>query len=185
MKDEFDKIIVRKNSGSRKWDAVDEIFGEPDILPMWIADMDFRVAKPITEAIAARTRHEIYGYSLEEDSLKQSIVNRLASKFNWQIDKSWLIFSTGVVHALNMIVMAFTKPGDGVILQPPVYYPFFSAIKNNGCNVIENPLLQSSGKYFMDLKGLAAAFEPDDSGFKAQPSRAIGRTAKNSKHSIR
>lgn len=172
MKNEFDKIISRKNSGSRKWDAVDDIFGDPDILPMWIADMDFPVAKPITEAIVARTRHDIYGYSVEEDSLKQSVVNRLASKFNWKIDKSWLIFSTGVVHALNMIVMAFTKPGDGVILQPPVYYPFFSAIKDNGCSVIENPLLQSGGKYFMDFKGLAAAFDPDDSGFKAQPSRA-------------
>ena len=172
MKNGFDKIISRKNSGSRKWDAVDDIFDDPDILPMWIADMDFPVAKPITEAIVARTRHDIYGYSVEEDSLKQSVVNRLASKFNWKIDKSWLIFSTGVVHALNMIIMAFTKPGDGVILQPPVYYPFFSAIKNNGCSVIENPLLQSGGKYFMDFKGLAAVFDPDHSGFKTQPSRA-------------
>jgi len=82
------------------------------------------------------------------------------------------VFSTGVVHALHMIIMAFTKAGDGVVLQPPVYYPFFSAVKSNGCKVIENRLLENDGFYTMDLGGLAQAFRPDNSGLRPEPSRA-------------
>ena len=172
MKNPFDRKINRKQSGSLKWDDAPEIFGNSDVLPLWVADMDFEIAKPITEAIIKRTEHAVYGYSVEADSLKQAVVDRISSKFNWHIEKDWLVFSTGIVHALHMIVMAFTKPGDGVVLQPPVYYPFFSAITNNGCNVIENPLVNRNGEYQMDIGGLSAAFRPDHSGLRPKPSRA-------------
>ena len=172
MKNTFNLNISREKSGSLKWDAVGQIFGAADILPMWVADMDFEIAQPITEAIVRRAKHAVYGYPIETDSLKQAVVDRVLTKFNWQIEKDWLVFSTGIVHALHMIVMAFTKPGDGVVLQPPVYYPFFSAISNNGCRVIENPLVNRRGAYQMDIRGLSTVFQPDCSGLKPQPSRA-------------
>jgi cystathionine beta-lyase len=168
----FDTLIDRYGSGSAKWDGAPVIFGEADILPMWVADMDFEVAKPITEAILKRAKHPIYGYETESDSLKQAVVERLYAKFNWRVEKQWLVFSTGVVHALHMIIMAFTKPGDGVILQPPVYYPFFSAITHNGCSMIENQLIIQNGTYAMDFEGLSEAFRPDCSGLRPEPSRA-------------
>ena len=139
---------------------------------MWVADMDFEVAKPITEAIIERAKHPLYGYETESDSLKQAVVDRLYAKFNWRVEKHWLVFSTGVVHALHMVIMAFTKPGDGVIVQPPVYYPFFSAITHNGCSVIENQLIVQNGAYVMDFEGLKDAFRPDFSGLRPEPSRA-------------
>ncbi len=172
MNSSFDKPIDRMNSGSMKWDAAAQIFGQHDILPLWVADMDFAIAQPITEAIVKRAEHAIYGYPAETESLKQAVVDRIGAKFNWRIEKNWLVFSTGIVHALHMIVMAFTRPGDGVILQPPVYYPFFSAITNNGCTVIENPLVNREGIYRMDFHGLRAAFKPDNSGLRPRPSRA-------------
>ncbi len=168
----FDRVIDRIGSGSAKWDGAPVIFGESDILPMWVADMDFPVAEPITEAIVKRSQHPIYGYETESDSVKQAVVDRLYEKFNWRVEKQWLVFSTGVVHALHMIIMAFTKPGDGVILQPPVYYPFFSAITHNGCSVIENQLIVQDGSYTMDFEGLSNAFRPDHSGLRPEPSRA-------------
>lgn len=168
----FDRNVDRLGSGSVKWDGAPVIFGEPDILPMWVADMDFEVAKPITEAINRQAAHGIYGYPMESDSLKESVVDRIRDKFGWQIEKEWLVFTTGIVHALHMLIMAYTRPGDGVILQPPVYYPFFSAITNNGCSVVENQLVERDGRYSMDYEGLKACFAPDLSGFGAKPSRA-------------
>ena len=168
----FDKLIDRIGSSSAKWDGAPVIFGEADILPMWVADMDFEVAEPITRAIIKRAGHPIYGYETESDSVRQAVVDRLREKFDWRVEKQWLVFSTGVVHALHMIIMAFTKPGDGVILQPPVYYPFFSAITNNGCSVIENQLVLRDGRYTMDFDGLNDAFRPDYSGLRPEPSRA-------------
>ncbi len=168
----FDEEINRIGSNSSKWDGAPVIFGESDVLPMWVADMDFAVADPITEAINKRAAHPIYGYEKESDSVKQAVVDRLYEKFNWRVEKQWLIFSAGVVHALHMIIMAFTKPGDGVILQPPVYYPFFSAITHNGCKVIENQLFLSAAGYSMDLTGLGNSFRPTYSGLRPEPSRA-------------
>lgn len=168
----FDKLIDRIGSDSAKWDGAPVIFGEADILPMWVADMDFAVAEPITQAILKRAAHPIYGYEIESDSVRQAVVDRLYQKFNWRVEKQWLVFSTGVVHALHMIIMAFTKPGDGVILQPPVYYPFFSAITHNGCAVIENQLALQDGGYVMDFEGLKNGFRPNFSGLRPEPSRA-------------
>ena len=168
----FDTIIERRGSCSVKWDAAPQIFGELDILPMWVADMDFPVAEPITRAIVNQAEHGIYGYALEDQSLKQSVVDRVWEKFGWRIEQEWLVFSTGIVHALHMIIKAFTRPGDGVVIQPPVYYPFFSAITSNGCSVIENPLLERDGRYTMDLGQLDRCFRPDHTGLVPRPSRA-------------
>jgi len=171
-KSHFDRGIDRMGSNSAQWDGAPAIFGTKDILPMWVADMDFEVAPPITDAIIERAAHGVYGYTLEGASLKQAVVERMQDKFGWKVDRSWLVFSTGIVHALHMLIKAFTSPGDGVILQPPVYYPFFSAITNNGCSVIENPLLEHHGNYLIDFAGLERCFKPDYSGLRPAPSRA-------------
>lgn len=168
----FNKEIDRVGSGSAKWDAAPAIFGEKDILPMWVADMDFQVAAPISQAIVRQAEHAIYGYPAESETLRQSVVDRMRAKFDWEIKEDWLVFSTGIVHALHMIIKAFTTPGDGVVIQPPVYYPFYSAITNNGCAVIENQLLENNGDYFMDFAGLENCFQPDLGGFGPKPSRA-------------
>jgi cysteine-S-conjugate beta-lyase len=168
----FDREIERVGSGSAKWDAAPAIFGESEVLPMWVADMDFQVAEPISQAIKRQAEHGIFGYPAESATLRQTVVDRLQAKFNWSVEKDWLVFSTGIVHALHMIIKAFTTAGDGVVIQPPVYYPFFSAITNNGCAVIENQLVEKDGEYFMDFPGLKKCFQPDCSGFGPKPSRA-------------
>lgn len=172
MNSQFDRVIERRESGSVKWDHAPAIFGEKDILPMWIADMDFAVAEPISQAIVRRSRHPIYGYHTVPESLKQAVVDRLEQKFGWQVKKEWLLFSAGVVHTLYNVIMAFTRPGDGVIIQPPVYYPFFSAVSGNGCRVIENQLVEDKGRYRMDCEGLKTCFLPDRSGLRPRPSKA-------------
>ncbi len=172
MNSQFDDLIERRESDSVKWDQAPVIFGEKDILPMWIADMDFAVAEPISAAIVRRSRHPVYGYQTVPDSLKEAVVDRLKRMFDWQVKKEWLVFSAGVVHALYNVIMAFTKPGDGVIIQPPVYYPFFSAVSGNGCSVIENQLVEKNGRYRMDYEGLKRCFLPDHSGLRPRPSKA-------------
>jgi cysteine-S-conjugate beta-lyase len=172
MNSQFNKVIERRQSGSVKWDQAPLIFGEQDILPMWIADMDFAVAEPISEAIVRRSRHPVYGYHTVPDSLKEAVVDRLERKFGWQVKKEWLIFSAGVVHTLYHVIMAFTRPGDGVVIQPPVYYPFFSAVSGNGCRVIENQLIEDKGRYRMNHEALETCFLPDRTGLRPRPSKA-------------
>ncbi len=172
MNSQFDKLVERRHSGSVKWDHAPVIFGEEDIIPMWIADMDFAVAEPISEAIVRRSRHPLYGYHTVPESLKQAVVDRLERKFRWQVKKEWLLFSAGVVHTLYHVIMAFTRPGDGVIIQPPVYYPFFSAVSGNGCRVIENQLVEAKGRYRMNHEALKTCFLPDRTGLRPRPSRA-------------
>jgi len=172
MNSQFDNLIERRQTGSVKWDHAPAIFGEKDIIPMWIADMDFAVAEPISEAIVSRSRHPVYGYQTVPDSLKEAVIERLERIFAWPVKKEWLVFSAGVVHALYNVIMAFTKPGDGVIIQPPVYYPFFSAISGNGCSVIENQLVEDNGRYRMDYEALKTCFLPDCSGLRPRPRKA-------------
>ncbi len=170
MEYDFNKTINRKNTASLKWDAVKEVFGSEDILPMWVADMDFPVAKPIIDAIKKRLKHPIFGYTKPWDSLLDSIVKRLDRKFGWKIKPEWIVFTPGVVPAISTALKAFTHPGDNVVLQGPVYYPFWQAIKENGCHISNNKLLLKNGKYVMDYEDLAEKFKPEKIMFP-QPTR--------------
>lgn len=154
MKYDFDRIIERHNTGSAKWDCVEAVFGTKDVLPMWVADMDFPVAAPITAALRKRTEHDIYGYSQASPSVIEAVVNRMKRKYDWKVDPEWVVFTPGVVPALNAAVKAFTRPGDEVILQGPVYHPFWSAITANGCRVANNELKLTGGRYEIDFKDL-------------------------------
>jgi cystathionine beta-lyase len=158
MKYDFDRVIDRRNTDCAKWDSVREVFGSSDILPMWVADMDFPIARPITEALRERIEHEVYGYTRPSASLCEAVVNRMWQRYHWKIEPEWIVFTPGVVPALNVTVRAFTRPGDEVILQSPVYYPFWAAVTNSGCRVASNELKLINGHYEIDFADLASKF---------------------------
>ena len=154
MQYNFDKIINRDRTASVKFDLRKEVFGKADILPMWVADMDFETPGFVIEALKKRLDHPVLGYSYRPDSYYQSIINWVKRRHRWTIKKEWISFSPGIVPAINMAIMAYTEPGDKIIVQPPVYHPFFAAIKNNRRVQVENPLKLQKGRYFMDFEDL-------------------------------
>ena len=160
MKYDFDQVCSRQNTDCSKWDYVKAIFGSEDVIPMWVADMDFPTARPIVEALEKRAKHEFYGYTHPGPGLTKAIVERLWKKFGWEIDPEWVVFTPGVISALSTAVRSLTHPGDEVILQEPVYYPFFPIVKQNGCQVVTNQLRLSNGHYVMDFADLESKFYP-------------------------
>jgi cystathionine beta-lyase len=154
MRYNFDEPVDRTNTNSIKYDGRSMFFGKADLLPLWVADMDFRTPDFIVEAIRKRAEHEIFGYTFRGESYNQAILNWLKRRHNWTIKPEWISFSPGVVAGLTLAIEAFSKPGDGVILQPPVYFPFFDSIKGTGREMIENPLRLENGRYYFDLEDL-------------------------------
>lgn len=154
MSFDFDQVKERKNTNSVKWDATENLFGEKDLLPMWVADMDFQSPDAVTNAIVNRAKHGIFGYTLTPDTTYEALIQWINTRHKWQLQKDWIVFTPGVVPSLNMIVRAFTNKGDKVLVQPPVYYPFFKTITQNDRNLVENPLLLIEGKYEMDFDDL-------------------------------
>ena len=150
MKYDFDEIIPRRGTNSYKWDSA----GDADILPMWVADMDFRTAPPVVEALRKRVEHGIFGYVRVPDAYYAAVTNWFARRHDWQIEKEWIIYTTGVVPALSAVIKALTAPGDKVMVQTPVYNCFFSSIRNNGCGMIANPLIYRNGTYQIDFADL-------------------------------
>ncbi len=172
MKYDFDRVVERRGSNSNKWDGAETVFGEKGVLPMWVADMDFQVAEPITRAIMERAEHAIYGYTPSCPSYVEAVVERMKRKYNWKIHPEWVVFTPGVVPALNAAVRAFSRPGDDVVLQGPVYFPFWQTVKNCGCTVLDNRLIFSRGRYRMDYEDLEKKFGPRDTGMSPVPGRA-------------
>ena len=125
----FDQTVDRRGSGSVKWDC-EEARGA---IPMWVADMDFRAATPIIEALSRRVSHGVFGYTQVPDAYYEAIIHWFARRHSWHIDREWIIYTSGVVPALSAVVKALAQPGDKVIIQTPVYNCFFSSIRNNGC----------------------------------------------------
>jgi len=154
MKYNFDEIINRQNTNCVKYDLNQEIFGTNDILPMWVADMDFKTPDFIIDAVKERAEHPVYGYTFRPDSYYQSIIDWVKRRNNWNIDKEWIGFCPGIVPAVNMAVMAFSNPGDKIIVQPPVYFPFFNAVELNGRRLVYNQLQLKNGRYGFDLEDL-------------------------------
>jgi len=160
MKYDFDRVMVARSSDSLKWGKVECMFGGKNVLPMWIADMDFPVASPITEALKTRIEYEIYGYTFPSLSLIEAVVDRMQRNYDWKIKPEWVVFTPGVTPALHAAVKAFACPGDDVIVQEPVYYPFFPAIRNNGCHIANNQLRLTNGHYEIDFDELEGKFNP-------------------------
>lgn len=171
----FDKIVSREHTSNVKYDLRKQYFGQADVLPMWVADMDFETPDFICKAIQKRAAHPIYGYSYRNDDYVNSIISWQKRRFNWEIEKEWLLFCPGVVPALNYAVMAFTSPGDKVIVQPPVYFPFFSAINNHGRVQLDNQLVYSEGRYTIDFDDLAIKAKEAKMMFFCSPHNPVGR----------
>lgn len=156
---DFDRPVDRSGTSSAKWGNRMSLFGREDVLPMWVADMDLPSPAPVTRALLERAAHPIYGYTSPPSSLLSAIVDWHARQYGWQIERDWIVFSSGVVSGLHTAVRALAHPGDEVVVQPPVYYPFSRAIRNSGCQVVTNPLqLEGGGGYRMDLDGLRRLF---------------------------
>ncbi|WCK55557.1 pyridoxal phosphate-dependent aminotransferase [Aneurinibacillus sp. Ricciae_BoGa-3] len=161
MEYNFDEVIVRTGFNSLKWDDAERLFGDKAVLPMWVADMDFKVATPIIDAIKERAEHGIFGYATRSDSYYQAVCDWLAKRHNWPIEKDWVVFSPGVVPALRLILDTFTNPGDKIVVQTPVYTPMFQMIKDNGRFVVENPLVYDPANrhYSMDIEDLRSKID--------------------------
>ena len=154
MKYDFDKEIDRYNTNSYKWDEAENLFGEKDILPMWTADMDFRSATTIIDAIKLRTEHGVFGYTIKTEAYNEAVAGWMKRRHNWNVEQDWICFSPGIAPALSFIVQAFTQPKDKIIIQPPVYNPFSLVVEKNERELVYNPLKFENGKYVMDFNDL-------------------------------
>lgn len=142
----FDEIVNRRGTNCVKWD----VENEDGIIPMWVADMDFPAAPAIRKAVEARAKHGVYGYTIVPDSYYRAITSWFKRRHGWTIDREWIIYTTGVIPAISAAIKALTMPGEQVLIQTPVYNCFFSSIKNQGCQILENPLKRNGNSYVVD-----------------------------------
>ncbi len=164
----FDEEIERTGTHSIKWEFLFEghklVFGDhaqakhgrDRLLPMWVADMDFRCPPAVIEALTERVAHGIFGYAMPSDSYYEAVIDWMARRYGVVVEREWLVLTPGVVPALNMLVETLIAPGDKVLVQRPVYYPFFAAIENNGGEIVSNTLVLENGRYTIDFDDLAA-----------------------------
>ncbi len=148
----FDELVDRRGTNSYKWDSAPG----GDVLPMWVADMDFRAAPPIIDALRRRVEHGVFGYVKVPGEYYDAVAGWFARRHGWHIERDWIMYTSGVVPAVSVVVKALCSPGDRVILQTPVYNCFFSSVRNNGCEVLENPLRNDHGRFTIDYDDLEA-----------------------------
>ncbi|CUH95974.1 Cystathionine beta-lyase PatB [Propionispora sp. 2/2-37] len=154
MQYNFDTVVDRSNNFAAKYDEVGRKFGRDDLIPLWVADMDFKTAEPVIEAIRQRAEQGIFGYTSRPESYFEVAGQWLKKRHGWDVDPGLMIHSPGVVPSLSMLIRYFTDPGDKIIIQPPVYYPFFDVVRSNDRVLVENPLKVADGQYVMDYEHL-------------------------------
>lgn len=155
----FDENAIREGTNSIKYDLRREIFGEGNVIPMWVADMDFNTPDFLIKALRERLNHPIYGYSFRPKEYFSSISDWMKTRHDWTVAEEWICFSPGIVPALNFCTLAFTEPGDSIIVQPPVYFPFFSAAEAHDRKLIYNRLKEENGTWVMDYDSLIAEID--------------------------
>ncbi len=162
---DFDEGLDRIGTGCAKWDFIDEYFGRDDVLPMWVADSDWKTCDAIIEALKDRVEHGAFGYGKPGKEHDEAVVNWVERRYDWEIDPEWIVYTNGITPSLSVSVRTFTDLGDGVVLQPPVYYPFFSVVENGGGRVIKNELKYDDDKnrYSIDFEDLEEKFKICDS----------------------
>lgn len=148
----FDEIIDRRNTDCLKYDFAVERGKPADVLPLWVADMDFRTAPHIIEKAVADASLGIYGYTESKDDYFQAVANWYRTYFDWNVEKKWLVKTPGIVFAIGLAIKALTKEGDGVMIQQPVYYPFSEVIKDNDRKLVNNALVLRNGHYEIDFE---------------------------------
>ncbi len=174
----FDQPVAREHTQSLKYDGRVATFGTDDVLPMWVADMDFAVPEAITKALQTRTDHPVFGYSMAPESLYQALIDWLLRTHDWQVKREWIVLTPGVVPSLNLTVAALTAEQAGVIVQPPVYFPFFSAVTNQNRRLIENQLvLKDDGDptYQVDMAQLEEYAKDAELMLLCSPHNPVGR----------
>jgi cystathionine beta-lyase len=189
MQYDFDQEISRKGTNSAKWgmissgealsewETTDAFFGEDRILPLWVADMDFRSPQPVIDALVQRAQHGIFGYTYQDDAYFEAVVDWMRRRQGWEIQPEWIVTTPGVVTGIKLIVHAFVQPGDKVIIQPPVYYPFFEAACCSGGELETNPLVYDGERYRMDFEDLEAKVANPKAKFLilCHPHNPVGR----------
>ena len=175
MKYNFDKTIDRSNTSCVKYDLRQTIFGKEDVIPMWVADMDFETPDFIREAVAQRAAHPIYGYTFRNDDYFDSIISWMKSHHDWNIKKKEILFCPGVVPAVNIAVSVFTKPGDKIIVQQPIYAPIYRAVIDHGRTLINNQLFPEGDKYVFDFDLLEEQAKDARMLILCNPHNPIGR----------
>ncbi|HNY67338.1 MAG TPA: PatB family C-S lyase [Bacillota bacterium] len=174
---EFDKVLDRRNTNCEKWDNLMEVFGREDVVSLWVADMDFASPPEVVEALAERAQHPTYGYTFPSQSLREAAVGWISRRHGWEIDPEWIVITPGVVPGLAISVLAYTQPGDGVVVQSPVYPPFFRVVESNGRRLLNNELrMGPDGRYAIDWDDLQAKL---DDGARlvllCSPANPVGR----------
>ncbi len=160
MKYDFDKIIDRRGTGALKYDVLEERYGDADLLPLWVADMDFETPQFITEALRKRLDHSLYGYTVEPAEYWPTVMRWIADRHGWNVEREWLTYIPGIVKGIGMAIIVFVKPDEKVIIQPPVYHPFRLTPEGNGREVVNNPLIENpDGSYSMDLDHLESVID--------------------------
>ncbi|MFO8110202.1 MAG: MalY/PatB family protein [Thermoplasmata archaeon] len=158
----FDEGLDRKGTCCAKWDRLEEYFGRDDVLPMWVADSDWKTCEAIIQALKDRVEHGAFGYSKPGKEHDEAVVTWVKRRYNWNIDPGWIVYTNGITSSLSVSVRTFADLGDSVVIQPPVYFPFFSLVENSGRRVLENRLKYHNGEYKMNFEDLRKKFSPDD-----------------------
>ncbi|UJP02328.1 MAG: PatB family C-S lyase, partial [Nitrosomonas sp.] len=172
---DFDRKIDRTGTHSVKYDSRLAVFGKADVIPAWVADMDFAAPPAVTRALTERAQHPIYGYTLFPDSLYEALIDWLQRRHNWIVQRDWIVMCPGVVPSINAAVMALTQPGEAIIVQPPVYFPFFSAATQTGRKLMQNPLRLDNSRYTIDFDHLEQCAQQAKFLLLCSPHNPVGR----------
>lgn len=156
----FDEIIDRRNTNAIKIERCNALFGTDQLIPLWVADMDFRTPEFILDAIRERLEHPVLGYTMPPKNFFPSMQKWISEHHNWDVKREWIGFLPGIVPGLSFAVQSLTNVGDEIIVQPPVYYPFFNVIQNNHRTLVYNPLKEEDAKFVMDFDDLEKRFTP-------------------------
>ena len=175
MKYNFDEIIDRQNTNSVKFEYRKEYFGDGEVIPMWVADMDFATPHFIRDAIIKRANHPVYGYTIRGKEFKESIISWMKRRHNWEVKKEWIVFSPGIVPAINLAVACYSEKGDKLLIQPPVYHPFFSAVKDHERILLENDLILKDDTYQIDYKDFEEKAKEAELFIFCHPHNPVGR----------
>lgn len=176
MKFNFDKIIDRTNNFSAKWSEMNKNFGTNNLLPMWVADMDFLTAPCVMEALKDRLEQGIFGYTTRPSSYNESIVNWLDNRFSWKINQEWLMFSPAVITSISLLIQNLTQKNDKIMIQEPVYSPFHNIVESNERNLVISPLVRlDDGSYVMDYEDIEAKIKDVKVFILCNPHNPVGR----------
>ena len=176
MRYNFDEVIDRSNNFSAKWSEMDKKYGSNDLLPMWVADMDFKTAPSVIDAIRERLEQGIYGYTTRPSSYNESIVNWASRRYGWNIKSDWIIFSPGVIPSISLIIKEMTNINDKIMIQEPVYSPFNSVVKDNDRELVISPLIKlEDGNYVMDFEDIESKIKDVKMFILCNPHNPVGR----------